>query len=53
MLQPAETEPIFYRFMAEEYDNYLAEHPKNDVKVARFYEADENICLDKEGAIGS
>ena len=51
MLPLAEAVPIFYRFMAEEYDNQLAEHPENDVKVARFYlKADENGCLDKRGA---
>ena len=51
MLPIAEAVPIFYRFMAEEYDKHLAEHPENDVKVARFYlKADENGCLDRRGA---
>ena len=51
MLPIAETVPIFYLFMAEEYDKHLAEHPENDEKVARFYlKADENGCLDKRGA---
>ena len=51
MLPIAEAVPIFYRFMAEEYYKQLAEHPENDVKVARFYlKADENGCLDKRGA---
>ena len=51
MLPLAETVPIFYQFMAEEYDRQLAKHPENAVKVARFYlKADENGCLDKHGA---
>ena len=51
MLPLAETVPIFYLFMAEEYDKHLAEHPENDVKVTRYYlKADENGCLDKRGA---
>ncbi len=49
MLPSAKTAP--YRFMAEEYDKHLAEHPENDVKVAKFYlKADENGCLDRRGA---
>ena len=51
VLPLAESVPIFYLFMAEEYNKQLAEHPENDVKVARFYlKADENGCLDKRGA---
>ena len=51
MLPIAEAVPIFYRFMAEEYYKQLAEHPENDVKVARCYlKADENGCLDRRGA---
>lgn len=51
MLPIAEAVPIFYRFMAEEYDKHLAEHPENNVKVAKFYlKADENGCLDRRGA---
>lgn len=51
MLPLADAVPIFYLFMAEEYDKHLAEHPENDEKVARFYlKADENGCLDKRGA---
>ena len=51
MLPLAEAVPIFYLFMAEEYDKQLAEHPENDAKVARCYlKADENGCLDKRGA---
>ena len=51
ILPLAEAVPIFYRFMAEEYKKHLAEHPENDVKIARFYlKADENGCLDKRGA---
>ena len=51
MLPIAEAVPIFYLFMAEEYDKHLAEHPENDEKVARFYlKADKNGCLDKRGA---
>ena len=51
VLPIAETVPIFYLFLAEEYYKHLAEHPENDVKVAEFYlKADENGCLDKRGA---
>ena len=51
MLPLADAVPIFYLFMAEEYDKHLAEHPENDEKVARFYlKADKNGCLDKRGA---
>ncbi|MBR6180455.1 MAG: sel1 repeat family protein [Prevotella sp.] len=51
MLPLAEAIPIFYLFMAEEYDKQLAEHPENELKVARCYlKADENGCLDQRGA---
>ena len=51
MLPIAETVPIFYLFMAEEYYKHLAEHPENEVKIARSYlKADENGFLDKRGA---
>ena len=51
ILPIAETVPIFYLFMAEEYDKHMSEHPENEEKVARFYlKADENGCLDKRGA---
>ncbi|MBR6979656.1 MAG: hypothetical protein IKH88_07465 [Prevotella sp.] len=51
VLPIAETVPIFYLFLAEEYYKHLAEHPENDVKVAEFYlKADENGCLDQRGA---
>lgn len=47
----AESVPIFYLFMAEEYVHNLAEHPENDAKAARAYlRADEKGCLDRRGA---
>ncbi|MBR6180977.1 MAG: hypothetical protein IKQ77_07190 [Prevotella sp.] len=51
MLPVAESIPIFYLFLAEEYAKNQGEHPENEAKVARFYlKADENGCLDKRGA---
>ena len=51
MIPLAETVPIFYCFMAEEYISDIPEHPENEAKAVRCYlKADEHGCLDKRGA---
>ena len=51
MVPMAEIVPIFFRFMAEEYDIHLADHPEDEVKVAKYYmKTDEYGLLDPRGA---
>lgn len=47
----SETVPLFNLFIAEEYIRTMDEHPENEAKAAKAYlRADENGCLDKQGA---
>ena len=51
MFALAESAPIFYLFMAEEYICKSPDSQEHDEKIARCYmKADEHGCLDKQGA---